>query len=225
MSLRTKSLFIAATTISVFAGAQAAEAHHLRFLRFPHIFSQPAPDYGYDYYDDTYPVYEGDVAYADPGYDYADPYYVPRRHKKRHRAVQSDNNQWWLDETQPRRLRNARALEPVPHHKPRVKRKVAAATPVPKLAPAAKRKIAPLALAPEAKPKLATASITPVKPSASKTIGCSAGAAIVTGYGFANVTPKTCTGNIYAYSAVRDGKSYVIKVTSAQGEITEVTKQ
>jgi hypothetical protein len=233
MSHRTKALLIAATAFSLFAGAQAAQAHHLRFLRFPHIFT-PAPDYGYDNYDDAYPVYEDDLAHADPGSvdDYADPDYVPRRHKKR-RSVERNVDPWWLDEPQPRRLKSVRALEPVPKHKPRVKT-ASATTPVPKLAPTSvKRKVAPLALAPEtkpsvvkpAKPKVVTASLTPAKPQSSKTIGCTAGAAIVTGYGFANVTPKTCTGNVYAYSALRDGKPYVIKVTAAQGEITEVTKQ
>jgi hypothetical protein len=220
MSFKTSAVLIAATTLSLFAGAQSAEAHHWRFLRFPHIFT-PAPDYGYDY---------SDEAYRDPGAvdDYADPYYVPRRHKKRHRVVQSEVDPWLLDEAQPRRLKSVRALEPVPHRKLRAKKKVAAATPVPKLAPAVKRKTAPLALTPEVKPvapKIATASLTPVKPKETKAIGCTAGAAIVTGYGFASVTPKTCTGNIYAYSALRDGKPYIIKVTAAQGEITEVTKQ
>lgn len=232
MTFKRKVLLVTATTLSLFAGAHAAEAHHLRFLRFPHIFT-PAPDYGYDNYDDSYPVYEGDVAYADPGSvdDYADPYYVPRRHKKR-RIVEHNVDPWWLDEPQPRRLKDARALEPVPYHKLRTKKLSTAATPVPKLAPKSlKRKIAPLALTSEpavakpAKPKIATASLTPAKPQSSKSIGCTAGAAIVTGYGFANVSPKTCTGNVYAYSAQRDGKPYVIKVSAAQGEITEVTRQ
>jgi hypothetical protein len=231
MSSKTKALLITATTISLFASVQSADAHHRRFFHFPQFF---APDYGYD----TYPQYEGDFGYADPGYanDYADPYYVPRRHKK-HRAVERQVDPWWLDAPQPRRLKQARSLEPIPYHKPRAKKTVAAAAPVPKLAPSAvKKKIAPLALAPEtksvvAKPQLDTASLTPVtpkvtkSPAASKAIGCTAGAAIVTGYGFANVTPKSCTGNVYAYNAQRDGKPYVIKVTAAQGEITEVTKQ
>jgi hypothetical protein len=235
MSHKTKALLITATAFSLFAGAQAAQAHHLRFLRFPHIFSQPAPDYGYDNYDDSYPAYEGDAAYADQGYvdDYADPYYVPRRHKRKPRIVDSSADPWWLDAPQPRRLKSTRSLEPVPYHKPRVKT-ASAVTPVSKLAPTSvRRKVAPLALAPEAKPvivkpakpKVVTASLTPAKPQSVKTIGCTAGAAIVTGYGFASVTPKVCTGNVYAYSALRDGKPYVIKVTAAQGEITEVTKQ
>ena len=233
MKYRTPVLFIAATTLSLFAGVQGAEAHHLRFLHFPQIFAPDAPDYAYDNYDYADPPYQGDVSYADPGYvdDYADPYYVPRR---RHRAVESNVAPWWLDAPQPRRLKNARSLEPVPYHKSHAKRTASAAAPVPKLAPTSvRRKVAPLALAPEAqpvvakpaKPKLETASLTPAKPQSAKTIGCTAGAAIVTGYGFANVTPKTCTGSIYAYNAQRDGKPYVIKVTAAQGEITEVSKQ
>jgi hypothetical protein len=222
MTYRSSAILVATATLCLFATVQGAEAHHRRFFPFPHIFSQPAPDYGYDNYDEEYPIYEGDVAYADP-------YYVPRKHK-RHRVIQGDANPWWLDEQQPRRLRNARTLEPKVYHKSRVK---TAAAPVPKLAPeAVKRKVAPLALntdekpaaAKPAKPKLETASITPIKPKASKSIGCTAGAAIVTGYGFASVTPKTCIGSVYSYNAMRDGKSYLIKVTAAQGEITEVTR-
>lgn len=231
MKYKSSAVLVAAAALSLFATVQSAEAHHRRSFPFPHIFSQPAPDYGYDNYDEDYPVYEGDVAYADPGYvdDYADPYYVPRRHK-RHRVIEGDANPWWLDEQQPRRLKSVRRLEPKLHNKPRVK---TASAPVPRLAPAAvKRKPAPLAVKPEtkptstkpARPKVVTASVAPTKPKASKAIGCTAGAAIVTGFGFASVTPKTCTGNIYSYNAMRDGKSYVIKVTATKGEITEVTR-
>ncbi len=233
MSITSKIILAAATSALLLSGSNGAEAGRLRFLHFPHIF----PPYdSYDpYYDD--PAYDGgDVSYADPGdvYDDSDPYYVPRRHK-RHVIIEQDVNPWWLDPPPPsRKLKSTRALEPVPYHKPATKKKVVASAPVPKLAPV-KKKLAPLALAPEtkptpAKPEVTTASLTPAKPVAktpatSKTIGCTAGAAIVTGYGFANVTPKTCTGAVYAYNAQRDGKPYVIKLTAAQGEITEVAKQ
>jgi hypothetical protein len=70
---------------------------------------------------------------------------------------------------------------------------------------------------PKAKPALATT--TP-----EKTIGCTAGAAVITGYGFGEVKPKACTGAVYAYNATRAGKLYEIKLTAASGEITDVKK-
>lgn len=62
------------------------------------------------------------------------------------------------------------------------------------------------------------------KPAPGKTIGCTAGAAVIVGYGFADVKPKTCTGQAYAYTATRSGKNYEIKLTAASGEITDVKK-
>ena len=70
---------------------------------------------------------------------------------------------------------------------------------------------------PKAKPVIA-------KPVSGKTIGCSAGAAVIVGYGFADVKPKACTGDSYAYTALRAGKTYEIKLTAASGEITDVKK-
>jgi hypothetical protein len=56
------------------------------------------------------------------------------------------------------------------------------------------------------------------------TISCEKGEEIVSGYGFANVTPSTCTGQVFAFNAMRSGKSYVVKLSSASGELTEVNK-
>ena len=58
----------------------------------------------------------------------------------------------------------------------------------------------------------------------SKSIGCTAGAGIVTGYGFGSVRPKVCTGATYAYDAARGGKNYLIRLNAASGEILEVKK-
>ncbi len=57
-----------------------------------------------------------------------------------------------------------------------------------------------------------------------KGIGCTAGAAVVTGYGFADVKPKICTGNTYTYSASRGGKSFIIELTASSGEVVDVKK-
>ena len=91
-------------------------------------------------------------------------------------------------------------------------------------------------------PKRKTAKAAPAKPSVpavqkkavsstgkktaseATAISCDKAEEIVSGYGFANVTPKTCTGQVFAFNATRSGKTYVIKLNSASGELTEVKK-
>ncbi|MBL8790463.1 MAG: hypothetical protein JNM45_08185 [Rhizobiales bacterium] len=55
-------------------------------------------------------------------------------------------------------------------------------------------------------------------------IACSKGAEIVSGYGFTSVKPKLCNGATYSFDASRAANAYVIKVSSATGEITDVQK-
>ncbi|MBI2717298.1 MAG: hypothetical protein HY245_12285 [Rhizobiales bacterium] len=54
---------------------------------------------------------------------------------------------------------------------------------------------------------------------------CDKATGIVTGYGFADVKPTDCEGKVYAFNAIRAGKSYVVRLNSADGELTEVKKQ
>ncbi|MFO0990988.1 MAG: hypothetical protein U1E67_03545 [Hyphomicrobiales bacterium] len=56
-------------------------------------------------------------------------------------------------------------------------------------------------------------------------ITCDKASKIVAGYGFSAVKPSTCQGKEYAFAATRDGASYVIKMSSASGELTQVKKQ
>ncbi len=70
-----------------------------------------------------------------------------------------------------------------------------------------------------AKP-VTTTAVKPAKPA----IGCSNAADIVTGYGFSGVKPKSCAGASYTFNAARAEKSYVITLSSATGEITDVKK-
>jgi hypothetical protein len=136
-----------------------------------------------------------------------------------------DADLWWLEDGARTRLekrqRTRQQAEPIIRKKQKSKLVVEA----PKVKP---KKPIVTAKAPKPAPqKLQTASLT--KTSAeptpkTKTIGCTSGAAIVTGYGFAGVTPKACTGGTYAYNAQRGGKNYVIQLTAATGEITDVKK-
>ena len=60
--------------------------------------------------------------------------------------------------------------------------------------------------------------------SAASGMSCDKAGEIVSGYGFTSVKPTTCTGQVFAFNATRSGKAYVIKLSSASGELTEVKK-
>ena len=53
---------------------------------------------------------------------------------------------------------------------------------------------------------------------------CEKAAAVISGYGFSDVTPANCNGKVYAFNAKRDGKSFAIKFDSASGDLAEVKK-
>ena len=55
-------------------------------------------------------------------------------------------------------------------------------------------------------------------------VSCDKATSIVSGYGFGTVKANDCKGQVYEFSAVRDGKNFLIKVSSASGELTEVKK-
>ncbi len=58
----------------------------------------------------------------------------------------------------------------------------------------------------------------------SAAVGCDKAGSIISGYGFSNVKPQSCTGKLYAFNAVRDGRNFAIKLDPRSGELTEVKK-
>lgn len=62
------------------------------------------------------------------------------------------------------------------------------------------------------------------KPSSGKLIDCEKAQSIVGGYGFDGVKASDCDGQLYAFTALRGGKPYSIKLSSVSGELTEVKK-
>lgn len=56
-------------------------------------------------------------------------------------------------------------------------------------------------------------------------MSCERASKILDGYGFSSVKASNCEGKENAFAATRDGKSYVIKMSSANGELTQVKKQ
>lgn len=97
--------------------------------------------------------------------------------------------------------------DPAPQE-PRKKRQPAASVP----GAAMKKTAAAKATTAESKPKSAAA------------LSCDKATAIVTGYGFATVKAEDCQGQVYAFNATRDGKTYAIKLSARSGELTEVKK-
>jgi hypothetical protein len=91
-----------------------------------------------------------------------------------------------------------------------------------------KKKTAKAATAPKSSAavveKKAVSSTGKKAASVATAISCDEAEKIVSGYGFASVTPTTCTGQVFAFNATRSGKTYVIKLSSASGELTEVNK-
>ena len=55
-------------------------------------------------------------------------------------------------------------------------------------------------------------------------VTCDKAGKIVSGYGFTSVQPTNCSGQVFAFNATRGGRAYVIKLSSASGELTEVKK-
>ena len=72
-------------------------------------------------------------------------------------------------------------------------------------------------------PQQKSSTKTPAKQSAG--ITCEKATKIVSDYGFTQVKATSCTGKIYAFNAQRDGKPFMVKLSSASGELTEVKKQ
>jgi hypothetical protein len=179
----------------------AAEAgSRWRFLHPDYYFYNPPPrDFYADEFDDE-EYYEDDerpLAYYDPDDDYYEPRY------------QGEEPVYIA----PKKKKTVKAA-PVP--KPVAKKSVVStekktvtSTETKSLASVEKKAVA--------SPEKKTASAAPG-------MSCDKAGAIVSGYGFTSVKPTTCTGQVFAFNATRSGKAYVIKLSSASGELTEVKK-
>ncbi len=56
-------------------------------------------------------------------------------------------------------------------------------------------------------------------------VSCSEAKDIVAGFGFSNIEAKSCSGSTYSFAAKRGGKPFTIKLSSASGELTNVSRQ
>ena len=81
----------------------------------------------------------------------------------------------------------------------------------------------PLQPEPQGEPQPAAPSAT-ASTSGSR-ISCEDAAGIVERFGFSDVKSTSCSGEVYGFEADRDGTAYSIKLSAADGELTEVRKR
>ena len=174
----------------------AAEADsRWRFLNPGYYFYDPPPR---DFYADEYgdeEYYEGD----EPPLAYYDPeddYYEPRYYE---------------------------GEEPF-YIAPKKKKKTAKAAPAAKPVIKKTEKKAVTSKSVASVEKKAVTSTEKKTATAAVGMSCDKAEKIVSGYGFTSVKPTTCTGQVFSFNATRSGKAYVIKLSSASGELTEVKK-
>jgi len=53
-------------------------------------------------------------------------------------------------------------------------------------------------------------------------ISCKKAQSIVRDFGFSNIQTKNCSGNVYSFSASRDGKPFSVKLSSLSGELKDI---
>ena len=193
---------LAAIAGSLVTIADAEAGSRWRFLHPGYYFYDPPPRdfYAYEYDDEEF--YDDDerpLAYYDPDDDYYEPRY------------EGEEPVYIAPKKKTKKTVKA---DPVP--KPVLKKSVATTQKkiVTSTEPKAVASVEKKAVAPAEKKTAAAAS----------GMSCEKAEKIVSGYGFTSVKPTTCSGQVFAFNATRSGKSYVIKLSSASGELTEVKK-
>jgi hypothetical protein len=226
-----KSLLVLAGVAAIALSTTSADAGERWFKR---KWIPQWPERNFTWFED-----DGDVAYYEDDADEAEAYYQRRRGRVIEREI-DESEIWWMEERARDRLEQRKARKRAAK-KANIKKAQAPVVEKKAVTKKVKPKVVAAKSDKPVSPKLETASLTPAKPAAkpkpaaktlaknepksdAKTIGCTAGAAVITGYGFGDVKPKACTGDAYAYSATRAGKAYEIKLTASSGEITDVKK-
>lgn len=187
-----------------FLPSEPARADHLRWM-IPGYFPPPPERRVYRYYPDPYE----DEFYEDDFYN-------------------DDDEAYFYDEDEPRYDRKPR----------KKKRSTASAAPddvTPAPAQKSKKKKQSKTAATQTE-TAATQTESRPKPKKVATTGTATGAptgnltcdkakSIVSGYGFADIQTQSCSGQVYSFAAKRGGKSFAVKVSALNGELTEVKRQ
>lgn len=194
------ALTLMASTLLVPTAAEAGS--RWRFLNPGYYFyDRPTRDFYADEYDDD-EYYEDDerpLTYYEPD----DDYYEPRYEGEEPVYIAPKKKQ-------------KKTVKAVPAAKPAVKKSVAS-TEKKAVTSAETKSVASVE-------KKTVTSAEKKTASAPSGMSCDKAGEIVSGYGFTSVKPTTCTGQVFAFNATRSGKAYVIKLSSASGELTEVKK-
>jgi hypothetical protein len=77
-------------------------------------------------------------------------------------------------------------------------------------------------------PMIATAPQDPPltqEPVVERQVTCEDAAEIVGAFGFSDIGSQECSGDLYRFSAMRDGTAYDIGISAATGEVAEVSRQ
>jgi hypothetical protein len=84
--------------------------------------------------------------------------------------------------------------------------------------------------APAEPPEPQARALRPPAPSQSvgqghRQVTCEAAAQIVADFGFSDIGTPDCSGDLYRFSAMRDGTAYAIGISAGTGEVAEVSRQ
>lgn len=207
------SIGLAALAAAVFLPAHAEADHENRYFGFGFPFYSP--------YNRPPPVY-----YPPPGMrEVAPGIYEYEAAPGRWVRVRPGHNYQSRRWRQPHEAVRTPARPPVPKHKPDAADEpdieigsAPAALPPRQLTEPASQP------APEQPP---VQSLTQQAPAAGTggAMSCEAAIEIVESFGFTDVRSTSCSGAVYGFDAARDGSAYAIKLSAADGALTEVRKR
>jgi hypothetical protein len=233
--VRLLHIFAGSAVLALLAVAapQADAGTRLNFSKFPFIF-----DDGYDndefYYEDPPPRRRALRRKLRQRQREEERYFSRDEVEPEQYGIYEPDLQDDVIDIPPRRrldkVRKARKSgeDPAPPKAAQKKKRAAIADPPVKPKPKPKPKPAAKPAEPEADTALQeTGTVLPAEklPSLAGAVSCAQATDIVTGYGFGEVKPTSCKGEVYAFRASRAGKTYEIKLAADSGELTEVAKQ
>lgn len=64
-----------------------------------------------------------------------------------------------------------------------------------------------------------------IQPQSSPFLSCNKAETIVGGYGFSEIKPADCNGQVFSFDANRDGKSFMITLNAVNGELIQVRRR
>lgn len=207
MTHRALILAVSAVLAAGFLASDAEANHRKRMFYGYGYYQPPPPPAGYRYYDMSPEEFE-QIFGDDDGYYYDRPVRKIKPAKKKKIAKSRSLK---------KKTVKSQAAAP--------KKTTKSVAAVKQTEPAKQPEPAPVTKKDPVKTAAAKATAAPQTETKSKAaVSCEKAGTILTGYGFSDIKPSICTGKEYTFDAARDGKTYAIKLNSANGELTEVRK-